>query len=60
MFENAQRAENQIRPIEWGLFCAYDVTAHMPGEDHTRAGARLIQLKAGFEAGFGDVPIVVR
>lgn len=29
-----------------------DVTARMPGEDHARVGARLMQLKAGFEAGF--------
>lgn len=29
-----------------------DVTARMPGEDHGRVGARLMQLKAGFEAGF--------
>lgn len=29
-----------------------DVTARMPGEDHARVGARLIQFKAGFEAGF--------
>lgn len=29
-----------------------DVTARMPGEDHGRVGDRLMQFKAGFEAGF--------
>lgn len=29
-----------------------DVTARMPGEDHARVGARLMQFAAGFEAGF--------